>query len=259
MTIPYFFINKNNINNGFAVIESENFKHLVKALRARIGDTVEFSDNEAYRYVGKICEKNNNFAKIKIEEKKKIKKRIPQIILFQSILKKEAMELVLQKTAEIGLDSIVPVVSKRVVGQINEKKTDSKINRWQSISLSACMQSKRDFVCVVEKPINLIDIRFDNYDKFFILYERNLNLKHLYGCSEFSKIFLKENFLNLKKVAYLVGPEGGFDNDEIQFLNSGKAILLNFGQNILRAETASIYFLSIFDFLMQYYNLYKFV
>ncbi len=267
MTIPYFFINKSAITNNKIIIDKSdsNYKHLVTVLRVKKGEKIIFSDNKSFKYFGLIDKIQGNSLEIIINKKIPLVKNIPKISLYQCLIKKEAMELVIQKTAEIGVEDITPVFSKRSVVIINKNEILKKINRWQLIAINASMQCKRDFICNINMPknINLVDV--SSYDIFFILTEEiyfgmnkikvkktsgNKNNKNL---DIFFNIFNK-NFKSIKKVGFITGPEGGFEENEVKDLIRKGAVPFNFTNNILRSETASIYFLSVIDFLFQYYE-----
>ena len=155
------------------------------------------------------------------------------------------MELAIQKTAEIGIESIIPVFSERVI--LDKEKIKNKVLRWQLIAEQASKQCKRDFICKVLPPVNFAEIDPSAYETFFIPYESpSIENKDNFNAIE---KYVFTNKKNKGRIAYLIGPEGGFDEKEIEMLAKKGSILVNFGSNILRAETASIYFLSILDYL----------
>jgi 16S rRNA (uracil1498-N3)-methyltransferase len=249
MSYPYFFIkNENLTDEKEVVIKGRDFSHLAYVLRAKKGDLVEMSDNCSNRYKTELLEIRNSEAILKIKEKRKIYRQRPEIILLQCVLKKEAMELVIQKTTEIGITGIVPVFSSRVIVEANMDKIKNKLVRWQTIAEQASKQSKRDFICNIMPAVNLKDIELSKYGLFFVPSEvkndtpgGDISVLDRYG----------NDFNEVGKIAYLIGPEGGFEEYEINFLADKGANLINFGRNILRSETASIYFLSVLDYLIK--------
>jgi len=245
MTYPYFFTSSDNIKENCIVITGDDFNHLVNVLRVKIGDYVEISDNDRYKYMAELTSMGKSEAMLKINKKIEIIKNKTKILLFQCILKREAMELAIQKTTEIGIDSIVPVFSDRVI--LDEGKIKNKVLRWQLIAEQASKQCKRDFICKVLPPVNIAEIDPLAYGTFFIPFENpSIENKKNFGALE--KYILNDT-KNKGNIAYLIGPEGGFDAKEVKMLSKKGSIPVNFGSNILRAETASIYFLSILDYL----------
>ncbi len=154
MSHPYFFVDKNSITPDSVFITGEDFNHLVRVLRARVGDIVEMSDNETKRYKTVLAGIKKDEALLQIKQASTIIKKSYRISLFMCLLKREAMEFAIQKTAEIGVDRIIPVLSARTVVDIAGKKTKDKISRWQQIALSASKQCKRDFICKIAEPID---------------------------------------------------------------------------------------------------------
>jgi RsmE family RNA methyltransferase len=307
MSNPYFFVDKNRIMTDSVLITGEDFSHLVRVLRARVGDIVEISDNETKRYKTVIAGIKKDEALLQIKQAATITRKSYRVSLFMCLLKKEAMEFAIQKTAEIGVDRIIPVLSARSVVEIEGKKTKDKISRWQQIALGASKQCKRDLICEVAEPVGAGIIDVAAYDIFFLpvedLYQddeavevpefkynigslkdiaKTLNNKEnsfagrpqsrsFTADSEDFNVFKNPGINNIAKgpnnnkagsgtakgpnpileIAYMVGPEGGFEKKEVLDLVKKGAVSINFGTNILRSETASVYFLSILDYLLK--------
>jgi 16S rRNA (uracil1498-N3)-methyltransferase len=237
MSYPYFFIDSGSIDGDRIKITGEDLNHLVNVLRSRIGDIVYVSDDDSYKYSTEIVDINKYEAAVLIKNKEKIARKAPIIILFQCVLKKNSMEFVIQKSTEIGVDRIIPVISRRVV--TDKKKITGKIERWQKISDRASKQSRRDFKCRIFPPEDIYDIKVSDYDLFYIPYEEGRDSKGLAGIGEASSI------------GYIIGPEGGFEAGEVKSLKDKKVREIKFGENIYRSETAAIYFLSILDYLIK--------
>ncbi|MCL4416907.1 MAG: 16S rRNA (uracil(1498)-N(3))-methyltransferase [Actinobacteria bacterium] len=247
MTYPYFFISSDNVKENNIVITGNDFNHLANVLRVRIGDYVEISDNNRYRYIAEVTSIEKSEVKLKINKKNEIIKNKTEIFLFQCILKREAMELAIQKTTEIGIESIIPVFSSRVI--LDKEKIKNKVSRWQLIAEQASKQCKRDFICKVLPPVSITEIEPSAYETFFIPYESpSIDNKNNFNTLD-KYVFTGKK--NKGRIAYLIGPEGGFDEKEIETLSGKGPVLVNFGKNILKADTASIYFLSILDYLIK--------
>jgi 16S rRNA (uracil1498-N3)-methyltransferase len=247
MTVPYFFIDRNSISDNRAILAGNDFRHLVKVLRAQKGDPVELSDENGFRYYGNLGAIAEDTAEIIISSSETVSIRIPEIFLFQCILKKEAMEYAIQKTAEIGADCFTPVTSLRTVAEPEKDRLENRLKRWQQIALSASMQCKRNFVMKILSPLELKKINPENFDIFLLPVE----VPGLQSIRILPDFLGGNKIKNIKKIAFLTGPEGGFDESEISYLTGAGAVLLNFGSNILRAETSSVYLLSIIDYLLK--------
>ena len=154
------------------------------------------------------------------------------------MLKKNAMEYAIQKTTEIGVSDIVMVISERTVASPDHK--GQKIKRWQKISDEASKQSKRDFKCPVRESVVIEDIDIGSFDRFFVPYEN--------ASPDDRQAGILEDLSGMDKIAYLIGPEGGFSKGEVELLVKNNARPIRLGDSILRAETAAVYFLSVLDF-----------
>lgn len=237
MSYPYFFISPDDIDGQTIVLSGEEFDHLVKVLRAGPESKVSLSDNFSFRYEAKILDIKKEHATLSITGKRRIEKKIPDITLFQCILKKAAMEVLIQKACEIGADAVIPVISNRIVP--DPKKAEAKISRWQKIARQACMQSKRDFITPVSGPVVIEDVYPSGYSRFYMPYE---------GSS--TGLFLDFN-KKPESIALITGPEGGFEKREADMLRDKGACMVSLGNNILRAETASIYMLSVINYFFK--------
>lgn len=278
MSHPYFFISENNVSENLIEVTGDDLMHLSRVLRARKGEIVELSDNSKYRYITEITLIKKDKAELKILNKTEISKNPVKTFLYQCLLKKSSMELVIQKASEIGVDVIIPVKSKRVI--VNEKTDIKKLSRWQKIALEASKQCKRDFKCEVLNEINIAEIKPEDFDIFYLPYEeidsKNIekmnfinSIKNLAGnykidpktCDDKDSNILQTDLhaRSVKKdeklkIGFLIGPEGGFEKYEISGLSKSKAIPVSLGKNILKAETAAIFVSSIIKYLLEVYS-----
>jgi len=150
------------------------------------------------------------------------------------------MELIIQKCTELGVKEITPVQMERCIVKLDEKSANKKIERWQKIAEAAAKQSKRDGICKINNLINIKNIckMVQNYDIVLVPYENEVQLS--------LKQVLK-NFNNLQKlkIAIVIGPEGGFEEKEIDFLKQNNGKIITLGKRILRTETVAITMSSI--------------
>ena len=143
------------------------------------------------------------------------------------------MELIIQKTTEIGVKKIIPVAMERSIVKLNEKDGKKKIERWQKIAEVSAKQSKRDIIPKIENIIKISDLcsEIKAYELFIVAYENEeeITLKQV----------LQEN-RGTRKIGVLIGPEGGIDEKEIEKLVQNGAKTISLGKRILRTETAPI-------------------
>ena len=149
------------------------------------------------------------------------------------------MELIIQKSVELGANAIIPVNMKRCVVKLEGKDESKKIDRWQKIAESAAKQCGRSFIPEVKHLANVKDIcnLINEYDAIIVAYE---NEKDNTLKSELKKL----NSENLK-IGIVIGPEGGFEESDVNILRENGARIVTLGNRILRTETVALNVLSI--------------
>ncbi|NLM05280.1 MAG: 16S rRNA (uracil(1498)-N(3))-methyltransferase, partial [Clostridiales bacterium] len=136
------------------IIDNEDVKHISKVLRLSTGDLVEISDGEKYEYIAEIKDISKENVLLSIVDKKPFFTE-PQmeINLYQSVPKGSKMEFVIQKTTELGINSIIPVLTERTIVQFKNDK-DKKVERWKKIAEEASKQSKRGIIPQIINPMS---------------------------------------------------------------------------------------------------------
>ena len=167
------------------------------------------------------------------------------IVLFQGLPKGDKMEMVIQKNVELGVHAIVPVSMKRCVVKLDEKKAQAKQKRWQQISESAAKQAKRGIVPEI-LPVMSFAQALD-YAKDF---EQKLLPYECAECIEGTRRILS-GIQPGQKVAVFIGPEGGFDEKEVEAAKDAGFQVLTLGRRILRTETAGMMLLSVLGYLLE--------
>ena len=236
-----FFVSDNEVNEDeINIIEDVN--HIKNVLRLGIGEKVEVCDSRnCINYLCEIVEADNKFVKCKILDKLE-NSREPNVYLhiFQGLPKAEKMETIIQKTTEIGVSEITPVVMRRCVVKLDNKSASKKVERWQKIAEVAAKQSKRDKIPQINLPIDLKNIykNLENYDIVLVAYENEENngIKQI-----LSNVSKKQDL----RIAVIIGPEGGIDDSEISELKSHNIQTVSLGKRILRTETAPIVLSSV--------------
>jgi len=229
-----FFADNNSRKDDFYFITGTDFNHIKNVLRMNIGDVFLVSDDgkshlcEIDKFEGDCV-----FARV-IEENFQDTNLPAKIYLFQGLPKSDKLELIIQKAVELGVEEIIPVEMNRCVVRLDDKKKKSKVQRWQAIAESAAKQSKRTSVPAVSDVMTFKNAiqKASTMDCFIVPYENKDGMKAT-----------KEALCNIKEgstVGIMIGPEGGFDEQEIEaaILSGGKAVSL--GKRILRTETAAI-------------------
>ncbi len=224
-----FFIPRENIEEKYLIINGEDVNHITKVLRLKIGDKILCCDGMGNDYSARISEYDKKEIRCEILEKFKADTEPPlKVILIQGVPKAAKMDYIIQKTTELGISEIYPCEMSRCVAKIENNK---KIERWQKIAREAAKQSGRAVIPVVHNPINIsgaIEI-LKSSDIAFVPYE----------CEEESYLRpILINSVSPKTVAFLIGPEGGFDKSEIDKIIENDIHTVSLGKRILRTETA---------------------
>lgn len=237
-----FFANCEMVNDSYATITGDDVKHIYKVLRLNCGDEVVINNEQGKEYLGEIEEITKQYVKVKIIEEIEINSESNlNITLFQGLPKSTKMDLVVQKCTELGVNTFVPIITSRV--DVKLKGEFKKLDRLQRIALEACKQCKRAKVPKVLEPIDFKKMikSLEDMDLVVVPYE-NATGKGI----RTMKNLIKKNAL--KNVAIIVGPEGGFEEEEIEALEEKKAYIVTLGPRILRTETAGFVCVSLIQY-----------
>lgn len=246
--MPRFFVKTEQIQDKQIFIMGEDIKHLKNVLRKQPGDVLEICNQENGKtYNCKILQiQDRNIKTEIIEELEDIDDKI-KIDIYQGLPKSDKMELIIQKSVELGANAIIPVSMKRCVVKIDEKDEKKKKDRWQKIAESAAKQSGRN---IIPKIKNIIDIKeisklINEYDAVIVAYEneKNNTIK-----KELLKLKEKENIIN---IAIVIGPEGGLEEKDVKLLQENGAKVVTLGNRILRTETVALNMLSIIRYELE--------
>ena len=240
--MPRFFIKENQIQNNKITIIGEDVNHIKNVIRKQIGDIIEIcnQDNEqSYKCEIEKIEEKQITTKI-IEELKSQESNI-KVDIYQGLPKAEKMELIIQKSVELGANAIIPVNMKRCVVKLDSKSEEKKIERWQKISESAAKQCGRNNIPEVKHLVNIKDIcnKIKDYDAMIVAYE---NEKENTLKQELTKLKNKQKNL---KIGIVIGPEGGLEENDVKLLKESGAKIITLGHRILRTETVALNMLSI--------------
>ena len=210
--------------------ESERH-HLLNVLRLRVGDHIEVFDGVGNRYIASLHDTRTSLLQAKILQHQFHPHTPPYITLFQGLPKFDKMDLIVQKTTEIGVNEIAPMICERSIPKavVQQKRTV----RWQRIANEAAKQCKRPHFAHVFAPQRLEEClgRVIHLDLLILLWEdeKRQGLKEIL-----------RNHGEAKSVGLFVGPEGGFTDEEVESAVQSGCISATFGDNILRTETAAI-------------------
>lgn len=238
--MPHFFKDK-IIGENFE-ITGEDARHIIKSLRMKKGEKLTVCDKDKIEYNCEITGFEEEKVYLHVLNKKACETEPPlDITLFQALPKGDKMDFIVQKSVEIGVVEIVPTLTSRCISRPDDKSFQKKLFRWNKIAKEAAEQSRRGIIPKVQKLINLNNLCFQlsDFDQCFVFYEK--------GGSCLNNTWST----NSKKIAIIIGPEGGFDEKEIDELKKKGAIVSSLGKRILRTETAPLVALSNLIFLKE--------
>lgn len=243
----YRFFIEDEIDSGNDIlITGSDYNHIKNVLRMKPGEQVLVSDGNDREYRCSICQIGEKEIQLKIEDIIGTSRELPtKIILFQGLPKGDKMEQIIQKAVELGACEIVPVAMKRSVVKLDAKKAAKKTERWNAIALSAAKQSKRGIIPKVSPVLSFSEALklASEMDAFLLPYE---NAKGMEGARQ-----LVQSMKEKSSIAVWIGPEGGFEENEVEQAKEAGAKTLTLGNRILRTETAGMTMLSILMFLLE--------
>jgi 16S rRNA (uracil1498-N3)-methyltransferase len=239
-----FYIPNLHIQNGLLKIEGDEVKHIRKVLRLKAGDEILVFDGMGKEFEGTIIGEGRSSVMVEIQRILSPKGDSPlEVTLAQSLLKGEKMDYLIQKATELGVKEIIPFFSSRTVPVVEKTRRLKRHQRWEKIAIEASKQCGRGVVPKIESLQDYSDmLHTASTDSIrLILWERG----------ERDGFALKEVLERSKenaKIFFVTGPEGGFSRDEVEKAKRAGFAAVTLGRRILRAETASLCFLSILQY-----------
>ena len=251
----HFFVKPHQIGDDTIRIQGMDVDHIRKVLRMKKGEELLLSDGEGHDYTCAIQEiaESEICCRILKSEASGTEPSV-KVWLFQGLPKADKFEHIIQKSVELGVYRIVPVKTSRSIVKYDAKKAEARKQRWQKISESAAKQSRRGIIPVVE-PVSTFQEALkmaESLDMVLIPYE---NYKDIHKTRE-----LLAKIKPGMQIGIFVGPEGGFEQEEVERASAEKeqggaaAYPISLGARILRTETAPLMLLSVLLFQMEGIN-----
>ncbi len=218
-----------DLDSGSLRVDGDEFHHLVRVLRKKKGERILVTDGKGLRCevsisdIGKTSFQGEIFGYSRIDRPK------TEVTVALSLLKSpQRFELFLEKATELGVTSIIPMITARTISQPSSEKIQGKLNRWRTIMLSAARQSKRHYLPQLTEPLSCKKVlALQGFDLKLIPYELSEAAPGV-QCSG-------------KNILFMIGGEGGFTAGEVQEARAAGFGEISLGKSILRAETAGIF------------------
>ena len=238
-----FFIKNSQIHDDIAEISGDDYHHIKSSLRLKEGETVYLCDEDANKYLSILYKYVNSTVLFKLNKKMEFSSESSiNVTLYQGLPKQDKLEKVIKETTQLGISEIIPTVMEYSIAKVDINSESKKIDRWNKIAEEAAKQSGRQKIPKICNPIKFKNIieNIPKYDIVLLPYEGEnyLTLKDAI-CKA------KENKVDINSIAIIVGPEGGFSQEEISLLSSlDNVYTCTLGKRILRTELAPIMVLS---------------
>ena len=231
--MPRFLLS--SLEEGWGKLTGEEAHHVVKVHRYRINDVIEvIGDAKVLR--GVISDLQEASVTVRIEMELPSSEPQLDVTLYQGVVKGDKLEVIIQKAVELGVNRIVPVMCRRTIVTLDERKARERTIRWQRIAQEASKQSGRSKVPLIDQPLLLGDaLAGDRSQLRLMAYEG--------GGTTLKACF--SGLSNVQSVSCLIGPEGGFEQAELDLAKSHDYLIVGLGPRILRAETAPLALISI--------------
>lgn len=236
----HFFAEPSQIKGGIVCIEGTDVNHMKNVLRMKAGEKVEVSDGQGAEYICEVDRYEEEHVFLQIISAGSGEAELPsRIFLFQGLPKGDKMELIIQKAVELGVYQIIPASTKRAVVKLDAKKAVKKAERWNAIAVSAAKQSGRSRIPQVMPAMSFREA---------LEYARELDVvlipyEQAEGMGKTKEII--SSVCPGQDVGIFIGPEGGFEEDEVERAIESGAHSITLGKRILRTETAGLAILSI--------------
>jgi 16S rRNA (uracil1498-N3)-methyltransferase len=236
--MPAFFIESREIHGQTVTITGELLHHLRASLRLQIDETVQLTDEHRRRHHAVITELTREHLAARIlSSTVGPERRHPEIFLGQALLKGEHMDWIVQKAAELSVETLVPLITRHTIVRPRQTRVDSQTARWQRIAREAAQQSEQWQIPTVRPPCEATDFFMQTQATGRLILVERTNGTNL------SDIAIPTG--PTASLAIAVGPEGGWQTDEVALAEEQGFQSITLGSTILRSETASLAALAI--------------
>ncbi len=233
MRVPRVFIDQKVVPGDSIFLSIDKTHHILHVLRLHVGDQVKLFNNSGFEFIAKIIKAKKKAIRVEVGESSQCENESPlEIALYLAVSRGPHMDFSIQKAVELGVKVIIPIISEFSNVKLTGARVDNKITHWEKIIIGAAEQCGRNTLAELQSPMTFNEsIHLDNNSKKLILHP---------GVGQtMSKINIKNS-----KLALMIGPEGGFSDEEFQKALDNNYIPVNLGPRILRTETAVVCSLS---------------
>lgn len=236
----HFFVPQEAVEETRITVTGPDVNHIKNVLRMRPGEEVLITTKDGEDFLCRIASVEEKAVEAQILSRQEGKELPLDLYLFQGLPKGDKMELIIQKAVELGVYKVIPVMTQNTVVKLDQKKEQAKLRRWQAVSESAAKQSKRSRIPEIGGVASFSEaLRQASFlDRIWIPYERADGMETL-------KKELEAIGSGVRSIGIFIGPEGGFQEKEVEEAEKAGACAISLGKRILRTETAGMAVLSL--------------
>ena len=243
--MPRFFISPDAVSDNTAVITGDDAYHISRSLRMRVGEELTLCDNAGKDYTCRIADITDTTVFLDVTDVTESESEPPyRVTVFQSLAKGDKFDTVIQKSVECGAFAITPLATSRCTVKLTIADADKKRVRWQKIASEGAKQCGRGIIPEVTELKSIKDAEniFADFDTVLFCYEK---------ATKPLKAILEELEAMPKRIAVVIGPEGGFCEDEADLLEKAGALTVSLGKRILRTESAAPFILACLSYAFE--------
>ncbi len=229
MPIPRIFFSGSLSEDLLITLDESNSRHLLKVLRLRIGESLQLFNGLGGEYLAILTDTQKQHAIIKVKKYIVTENESPlKIHLGQAISRGERMDFAVQKSVELGVDCITPLITERCGVQLSTERISNRLQHWQKVAISASEQSGRCIVPQLLQPCEFASFLKQPTGRLCLI------------CHPFIHSKVLPDLVGVSKITLIIGPEGGFSEQEVMQAERTGFQTLFLGPRILRTETAAI-------------------
>ncbi len=233
-----------DISGSTASFNQDEYRHFITVLRKKTGDQIRFLDGKGGIYTGRVVsiDKAEPSFKTEIETHRHYPPNSPSITLALALPKGKKFVFIIQKAVELGIKKIIPLESRYSIKQLPATKDkERKLSQWQKTALEAIKQSGNAYLPDITYPVPLTSWQLPT--------EKDVAKLLFHGQAAAGISTQAVDLANAREIIMVIGPEGGFSPEEIEFLNGQGCQPINLGSTILRLETAVIASIAIVQYI----------
>ncbi len=232
--------------DGSLLLEGAEAHHAAKVIRLRTGESVVVLNGKGIEYLCTAVEVDRKRVVLQIDEEKNHPQPSGRIKLVQAVTKGKSFDFILQKSVELGAAEIVPLLTDRVVAKPDPRDFDDKLEKWNQVAIEAIKQCGSAWLPEISRPKTLSEAAAEEAATELRMVAALIpEARHPRACFE---VFQNQHQRMPESVSVWIGPEGDFSETEYRTLIDAGVVPVNFGDRVLRSETAAVFALSILGY-----------